>query len=184
MLDIEEIIAAINGLTTAELARIRRHGNLLALGLRCTGDDLIQEAMVAAVTGRRNCRRDLPIVVFLIGAMRSIASAARNSASATRPEVSLDATGTDGKPLVVITDSEPDAEAMALRAEDVAQRIAALEELFADDEPAMLVIWGDLEELSKEEIMSMNDLSETAYDTIRRRIRRKIERRFPNGWIA
>lgn len=99
--------------------------------------------------------------------------------------MSLDATGTDGLPLVPPPVSrEPDVETLWLREEDRSLRIAALEELFADDDDALLMIWADLEETSKEEIKMQHDLNDKAYATIRRRIRRKIEGRFPNGWAA
>ena len=99
--------------------------------------------------------------------------------------MSLDATGTDGLPLIPPPVSrEPDVEALRLRAEDVSLRIAALEELFADDDDALLMVWADLEETPKEEIKMQHDIDDKAYATIRRRIRRKIERRFPDGWTA
>ena len=47
----------------------------------------------------------------------------------------------------------------------------------------MLVMWAELEETPKEEIMAMNDLDATGYATIRRRLRRKINTAFPCGWI-
>ena len=93
--------------------------------------------------------------------MRSIAWNAKVSSRKAGNEISLDATGTDGHPLVVLKCDAPDAETLALRADDMARRITALEDLFTDDEPALLVIMADLDELSKEEIMAMNEMSET-----------------------
>ena len=184
MLDLEEIRSALDGLTQIDLVRLRRAGSKFALALDCTVDDLINEAVFSAYSGSRECRRDLHILVFLIGAMRSIAWNAKVSSRKAEREISLDATGTDGRPLVVLKSNAPDAETQILRAEDMALRIAALDDLFADDEPALLVIMADLDELSKEEIMTMNEMSETTYNSTRTRIRRKMERRFPNGWTA
>ena len=184
MLDLEEIRSALDGLIQIDLVRLRRAGSKFALALDCTVDDLISDAVCSAYSGSRACRRDLPIVTFLIGAMRSIAWNAKVSSRKAGRGVSLDATGTDGRPLVVLKSNAPDAETLILRAEDVALRIAALEDLFADDDPALLVIMADLDELSKEEIMAMNEMSETTYNSTRTRIRRKMERRFPNGWTA
>ncbi|WP_139114811.1 hypothetical protein [Rhizorhabdus dicambivorans] len=184
MFDLEEIRSALDGLTQSDLVRLRRAGSKFALALDCTADDLIGEAVCSAYSGARECRRDLPILVFLVGAMRSIAWNAKVSSRKAGSEISLDATGTDGHPLVVLKCDAPDAETLVLRADDTARRIAALEDLFADDEPALLVIMADLDELSKEEIMVMNEMSETTYNSTRTRIRRKMERRFPNGWTA
>lgn len=185
VLDLEEIRQAIDGLTTVELVRLRKAGRIYAVGLACDVDDLIGEAVAAAIAGNRRCRRDMMIVPFLVGAMRSIASKTRVSAKRAGEVISLDATGTDGRPMVAPPIShEPDVETLWLREEDRKLRIEALEELFADDEDALLMIWADLEETPKEEIKMQHDIDDKAYATIRRRIRRKIERRFPDGWTA
>jgi RNA polymerase sigma-70 factor (ECF subfamily) len=182
--DPDEIRAAFDGLAAIDLARLRRAGRLLALGLACEADDLIGEAVAATLSGARTCPRRMALVPFLIGAMRSIASATRSAACRAEPAVSLDATGTDGRPLVVPIDPEPTAESRLLAAEDKAERIVALENLFADDEQALLMLWATLELTPKEEIMTMNDLDDTAYATIRRRMRRAINGRYPAGWSA
>lgn len=185
VLDLEEMRQAIAGLTTVELVRLRKAGRIYAVGLACDVDDLLGEAVAAAIAGNRRCRRDMMIVPFLVGAMRSIASKTRVSAKRAGEVISLDATGTDGRPMVAPPIShEPDVETLWLREEDRKLRIEALEELFADDEDALLMIWADLEETPKEEIKMQHDIDDKAYATIRRRIRRKIERRFPDGWTA
>ena len=185
VLDLEETRQAIAGLTTVELVRLRKAGRIYAVGIACDADDLLGEAVAAAIAGNRRCRRDMMIVPFLVGAMRSIASKTRVSGKRAGEVMSLDATGTDGLPLVPPPVSrEPDIETLQLREEDRKLRIEALEELFADDDDALLMIWADLEEKSKEEIKMQLDIDDKAYATIRRRIRRRIERRFPNGWTA
>lgn len=181
--DPDEMRAGIDALAAIDLARLRRAGRLLAFGLACEADDLIGEAVAATLSGARTCPRRMALVPFLIGVMRSIASAARGAAQRVET-VALEATGTDGRPLVVPVDPERTAEARLLAAEDKAERIAALENLFADDEQALLMLWADLELTPKEEIMRMNDLDEIAYATIRRRMRRAINRRYPAGWTT
>lgn len=184
VLDLEEIGSAIAGLTEIDLIRMRRAGRSFAWGSAHEVNDLIQEAVVAASTGRRKCPREVSFVKFLINAMRSIASAARETERVAGIDYTLDATGTDGNPIVVPTDVEPDAETVRLRDEDVELRIAELHEIFDDDDEAMLVILALLEHQTKEEIMSSYDFTEKAYDTIRRRIRRKINGRSPNRWTS
>lgn len=181
---LDEMHSIIGGLTTVDLARLRRAGRLFALGLACEGDELISEAIAATLSGARKCPRRMATVPFLIGAMRSIASASRGAAVNVRKVVSLDATGTDGRPIVVLVDSEPTIESRLLAAEEAAQRINALERLFANDEQASLMMLADLEFTPKEEIMNMLDLDDTAYATVRRRMRRAINGRYPAGWTA
>jgi DNA-directed RNA polymerase specialized sigma24 family protein len=180
VLNLEEIGSAIAALSDQDVIRMRRAGKSFAWGSALSGDDLIQEAILAALVGRRKCPREVAVVKFLINAMRSIASAAREAERTAGIDYTLDATGTDGKPVVIPTGIEPDAETVRLRAEDVELRMAELHELFDDDDEAMLVILGLLEGQTKEDIMSTYDFVETAYDTIRRRIRRKMNGRSPN----
>ena len=91
VLDLEEMRQAISGLTTVELVRLRKAGRIYAVGLACDADDLLGEAVAAAIAGNRRCRRDMMIVPFLVGAMRSIASSTcstvtkRGSARPTAP---------------------------------------------------------------------------------------------------
>ena len=184
VLDLDEVRQSIERLTKIDLARLRKAGRIKTLGLGCEADDLIGRAVELAMTGKRQCPRETNFVVFLYNAMRSIASAMRVSPARAKPTVSFDATGTDGRPAIAVASPEPDAETLRLRAEDIAQRIKALEELFADDDEALLMIWADLDDTSKEEIKMQNNLDDKAYATIRRRIRRKIDGRFPNGWSA
>lgn len=182
--DLAEIRPKIDGLRAVDLVRMRKFGVLLALGLDVEADDLISEAVISAWSGNRKCPRSMSVVSFLIGAMRSIASANRVSSKRTASPVSLEATGTDGLPILEIVCPEPSAEERALRDEDIELRVAAIQDLFAEDDEALLVFWADLEGTAKEETMTMNKLDEKAYATIRRRMRRAIDRRFPNGWAA
>jgi RNA polymerase sigma-70 factor (ECF subfamily) len=184
VLDLAEMRRQIDDLSVVDLFRLRKFGKLLALGLDVEADDLIGEAVVSALNGNRKCPRSLRTVSFLMGAMRSIASAIRVTSRRTERAVSLEATGTDGRSVVEIACPDPTAEERALRQEDVNLRAEALEDLFADDEEALLVLWADFEETPKEETIAMNKLDEKAYATIRRRMRRKIDRKFPNGWTA
>lgn len=124
------------------------------------------------------------MVVFLIGVMKSRASWAREGEKASPIKASLSATGTDGRPLHDPPDQTRNAEDWQLAGEDAAARLKALEEIFADDEPALLFVMATLEEMSKEEIKNMLNLTDIDYATVRRRIRRKIDQRFPHGWPA
>ena len=52
------------------------------------------------------------------------------------------------------------------------------------DDEATLFLWAYLDDLPKEEIMTMIGVDMTAYATIRRRVRRTIDAAFPNGWSS
>ncbi|MFN3728057.1 MAG: hypothetical protein ACK4SZ_17330 [Allosphingosinicella sp.] len=182
ILDVSEAHQAFEALTSADLLRLERAGRIYAMGLNCDAGDLLSDAICQTLEGVRNCPREMPLASFLIGVMRSRAWALRQKATSRLQLVSIDAEDAEGRPLVAPASPERNAEEWILAKEDVEARISALEQLFADDEEAMLMMWADLDETPKEEIMAMNDLDATGYATIRRRMRRKINAAFPTGW--
>ena len=61
---------------------------------------------------------------------------------------------------------------------------ACLVSLFEDDEIAQVILEGMMEGIDGEELRELTDLDETAYQSKRRLIRRRIVKRFPNGWMS
>lgn len=183
-LDLAEARQAVESLTSIDLLRLERAGRIYALAVDCDAGDLVGEAICQTLSGVRNCPRELAIMPFLIGAMRSLAWARKQKVKPLPELVSLDATGDRGRVTNEPATAERNAEQQAMLAEDLSALRNALDALFDDDEEAMLFMWADLDELSKEEIMAMNGLDTQAYATIRRRMRRKINAAFPNGWVS
>ena len=181
-LEVSEARRAFEALTTADLLKLERAGRIYAMGLNCDAGDLLGEAIDQTLEGIRNCPREMPLASFLIGVMRSRAWALRQKEAPLSQLVSVDAEDAEGRALVEPASPERTAEEWILAREDVEARISALEDLFTDDDEAVLMMWADLDETPKEEIMAMNDLDATGYATIRRRMRRKINAAFPNGW--
>jgi hypothetical protein len=60
----------------------------------------------------------------------------------------------------------------------------ALVDMFKDDPEADLVLTGLLQDMSREEIQKDCNLTDTEYETIRRRMRRTINKHYPKGWPA
>jgi DNA-directed RNA polymerase specialized sigma24 family protein len=180
--DLAEARQAIESLTSTDLLRLRKAGRQYAFAAGCEADDLLNEAVCQTIEGVRNCPRGMEMVPFLIGVMRSRASARQQK---VEPElVSADATDAEGRFLHEPVETKPNAEELALSREDASARRNALETLFADDEEATLFLWAYLDDLPKEEIMTMIGVDMTAYATIRRRVRRTIDAAFPNGWSS
>jgi len=183
-LDLAEVSERLDCLTTAEYLHLSRAARRFAIGLNCGGDDLVHDAVMQALDGTRRCPRDVPVIVFLIRAMQSRASSLRGRAKTSPVELILDATGTDGRPLFTPASTDRNVEEWRLAKEDFDARVAALEALYADDELALLFLMADMDETPKEEIMAMNNLDRKGYDTVRRRMRRKMDGRFPHGWTS
>ncbi len=181
-LDLAEARQAIERLTSADLLRLRKAGRQYAFAAGCDVDDLLNEAVCQTIAGVRNCPREMAMLPFLIGVMRSRASARQQKVEAEL--VSADATDAEGRLLHEPVESKPNVEELALVREDVSARRNALEALFSDDDEATLFLWAYLDDLSKDEIMTTIGVDVKAYATIRRRVRRTIDAAFPNGWTS
>ena len=180
---VDELRASIGSFGQADHLRLFKAARFYCGGSGFEANDLVQEAFVRALAGTRQCPRNVPVMVFLVGVMRSIVSAGRESI-ALEPEVrSLAATGTDGK-AVDPASNRRTAEEVRLARDDCAARLAALDEMFADDEEAQMVILGDIDGLDAEAIRSMQGWDKNQLATVRRRTRRRIETRFPRGFPA
>lgn len=182
-LTVEEIRAAITTMPANDRIRLLKAARGLAAGTGMESKELLGEAVCRALDRTRTCRRDLPVLVFLIGAMKSIAWAAREAEGNAPAMESLDMTDMGGAVLQLPAPGRTVEEALVAR-EDWSERIEALQTLFADDEQALLVIMGDLDGLPATEIREMAGMDEKTLATVRRRIRRKIENAFPGGWAS
>lgn len=54
--------------------------------------------------------------------------------------------------------------------------------LFDDDPDAQVIVEGDMDDWSAEELRAYTGLSQTAYDSKRRLIRRRLNKAYPGGW--
>jgi DNA-directed RNA polymerase specialized sigma24 family protein len=170
-------------LTTVQKAKLVKAARILVRGTDYEPDELISEAIVRALDGSRSCPRDVDPLAFLYNAMRSIASAAWKARD-LRPKVdSIDAPH-GANVAATLRAADCSAEDKLLAEEDAAGRLKALMDLFEADADALCVVMGDLDELRPEEIRDLCGIDEKAYPTVRRRIRRTIEREFPHGWAS
>jgi DNA-directed RNA polymerase specialized sigma24 family protein len=85
-------------------------------------------------------------------------------------------------PLANIRDSAPTPEQLLLAEDEANQMKAALHSLFDDDPDAELVLLDIFAGLTAGETRADLQLGETEYATIRRRIRRRINQHYPEGW--
>lgn len=179
VLDADELRLALFELGTADVIRLRRAGRLYALGLDCEVHDLLNDAVLGALEGKRRCPRELGIVPFLIGIMRSRASALRDSARRRGVELGLETVAAHGRELAVAAE---DVENDAARADEHDRWLKDIRAAFADDPHALSLLEADLAEWSRSEILKRCALNDIQYATIRRRMRRKMNLLFPKGW--
>lgn len=182
-LSTDEVREAIAALTTADLIRLKRVGAAYAVGIGVEGMEVLNEAVRRTLDGTRNCPSDVPMTVFLVNVMRSMASSGRAKAKEEPMMESMSSTLDDGPAVLEPPSERRNVEEMRLAREDAEGRLRALEDIFRDDDDAQLVLMGDVDEMSADEIRALGAWDEQAYATIRRRIRRKIAARYPQGWV-
>ena len=186
-----DIASAIKVLTPADWARLNRYATyrIRTIGPKAegrTGDDLLQTALVDLLEGTRRWNKDkVGFVKFLIWAMKSISS---NWARGYKEEETLayvldvkkdSQEGETIGPLDHIADVGPDSRQLVLN-EEVRQSdrelLEAIDQLFKDDEKARMVIEAWEEGYDPPVVRELWRLSQKDYDTIVRRIRRRVDR--------
>lgn len=172
----DQVRDALGELSTADLYRIAEYGRFYGMPDRRLALDVVADAIRQALAGERTCPVDVPIKTFLRNAMRSLIWTNRNKK--TMPEVSLDAIVDAG---FDPASSGRHGEETLIAKEEVQSMVNELENLFADDEDAQLVVMGDLDQMSAEDIRSMKGWSDTELATIRRRVRRTCAKARPHG---
>lgn len=171
-----EIADAIQALSDADWIRLRKVANAYSRGRSIEAEDLLQEAMRRALDGGRNCPAHVGVVKFLAEVMRSIAHAAKETA-AHQPQLVPVANHSTAETAVDPPDPAPGAE------ENLQgnQEIVAILALFDDDETAQIILEGMMEGMRGEELKELTDLDETAYQSKRRLIRRRITKGLTEG---
>lgn len=178
-----EIAAAIRAFTPAQWARLHRVAAHYAIGRPMEADDLLQEAFRLALDGERECPVAVDAVRFLAEAMRSVANGELKKAKRRPTLVPRPPPGRPETPVPDPPDPSPNAEqqreAMESEAEEDAHRERQRQQiigLFADDIAAQVIVEGLLEGTRGEDLRACTDLDQTAYQSKRRLIRRRIEK--------
>ncbi len=161
-----DVADAIRALSDADLVRLRALARLRARGLPgLDWPDLLNEAIARALDGSRRWPPDVSLLPFLAGIMRSIGHDHRRRLAQERA-------WRDGSVPVAV---DPE-EAVAAR-----QALNAIFALFRDDEVVLSIVRGLAHGRSAAEIRARHGLSDTAYASARKRLRRALLRLAPEG---
>jgi len=151
-----EILEAVKTLTAQHKTALVKLAKVYAMKTSFGHEDLLQEACMRVLDGRREWPRNVAVVPFLAGVMRSIAwdwQAERYHESAK------------------VDDIVYEDQAAAARID--ARKIIAL---FDDDPIAQKMIIALLDGARGEELRKLSGLTKTEYESKRVKIRRRIER--------
>ena len=157
-------------LTLTDLLRLKAIARLHAWGLPpdMGWTDLLQEALLRLLQGSRRPPPGIPTVTFVAGIMRSI------KAEQWR-RLCREAPLPGGLAAIAETESDPAPDPERCLA--ARQELLAIYDLFAEDPAAMQILHGLGAGLTAEEIRAANGLSQTDYDSTRKRMRRSLLRK-------
>lgn len=177
----DEIASAIRALPAADWARLKRVARYYSAGRPIEAEDLLQEALTRAVD-TRNCPAYVDVVKFLAEAMRSIAHGESEKVENRLLLVPVPKTGEQSAKVLAVRDPAPSPEASLISEEAAAGIRRALLALFDDDPQARDIVEGTMAEMTADELRALTGLDQTAYDSKRKLIRRRIDKAFPQGW--
>ena len=167
----DEVAAALAELSTVDSARLAQLARLRCLGaVGLEWRDLLHEAFIRVLDGRRRWPRDVPFVAFVAQSMRSIASETRQADLVEFGALGEHESGDEQGIANVLarTDITPERE-MAGR-----QMLLEIEALFAGDAIGLAVLEGMARGDSAGEVQAQLGLDPTAYASTLRRIRRRL----------
>lgn len=177
----DEIASAVRLLTAADWARLKLVARKYAAGRPIESDDLLQEAMQRAIDGRV-CPAHVDVVKFLAEAMRSIAHGETEKAEHRLALVPVAKTGDYPAEALAVADPKQSVEERMMSEQNAAVFRRDMLALFDDDPQARDILEGTMEDMTAEELRELTGLSQTAYDSKRRLIRRRIDKAYPQGW--
>jgi len=169
----EDIRQALLALTQEESLRLRSYAQwrLRGLGRKAQGmvaDDLLQEAIVATLDGRRGWKEGVSLFQHLIGTLRSISSRLRAKKYEEYLESEIVTSGDERLMDLDVTTMNPQ------RILEAKEQLAEVMRPFEDDLQALKVLKHLSAGLSAKEIQSELIISQQEYCAIAKRIRRKL----------
>jgi len=188
----QEIYEAIQKLTEGQRLRIRKAARFLIPRTDFSApDELINETLDRFLSGSRTWPRHVEFATCLINAMRSVANGSREQL-AGRPEIAESsllpsATGDANDvvgPVAVALDEGATPEDVIAREQRIlhqAELLRRIQDHFKDDDEIQWIFMGLEDGWSAIEVLEQSGMNRTQYETARRRLRRQLDRFFPEG---
>ncbi|PPC97973.1 MAG: hypothetical protein CTY35_06470 [Methylotenera sp.] len=174
VLTISEIKVGLDAFTEAKWIKLGRAANNLCRGLPFEGADLLHIVICKALEGKRKCPRNLPIEVFIYGAMESLVDAYIKKRKSDPMELTIHAF--DNEDILEQVDilhsniDTPEEEVIAT------QTLQIIKELFEGDERSSRILVHQMDNLSPTEIQELMNLTPVEYASALKAIRRKYEK--------
>lgn len=167
-----ELHAALDALSVGDKLKLFAAERALRSGTGFSEKELFQEAYCRVFLGERHCPHNVPLIAFLIMSMKSIASHEREKRKARQRDETED----------LIEDSalSPEEQLIAHEKEITCEDIFGH---FDDDEEAQLVLLGWSDDLRGKALREATGLDQAGLDYAIKRIRRKMNKVYPNGGL-
>lgn len=178
----EQVVAAVDGLTDLDRARLAKVELRHLTGTDFAPGDLVQEAVCAAIFEEKTCPHTTPFVAFLAQSMRNIASRRRKG---LKRHVPIAGGATQDETDDDLKDDTPGAEDQVIQAEQerrAAEVWAVLGPLYAVDEEVSLILLGWEEDMRGKELREFAGVTQDRLDYLIKKIRRIAAKHYPEGW--
>jgi DNA-directed RNA polymerase specialized sigma24 family protein len=183
-LDYGQVVAAVDGLTDLDRARLAKVEQRHLDGTDFAAGDLVQEAICAALFEKKKCPHTTPFIAFLAQSMRNIAGRRRKRLKRQVP-IAGGATQDEADDESDLKDDAPGAEDQIIRAERekrAAEVCAVLEPHYSVNEEVSLVLLGWEEDMRGRELREFAGVTQDRLDYIIKKIRRIAAKNYPKGW--
>lgn len=174
---------AIRSLSDVDCLRLREAAKLLSRPTRYSPEELINLTLFKALAGDRQYKPEINFISFLVMTMKSLVSSDCKS-QRRHPVTSLDAKSevSDRALQEKLQDPYPSPEDVIETEENLTLIKQSILVLFDDNLVAQTVVEGIMEEMPPIEIQEVTGLDQKGYASMRRLIRRRIDKAFPKGW--
>lgn len=169
VLSVDEVKEILGSLTEAKWIKLGISAENLCWGLAIEGQDLLQLAFRKALEGKRKCPRELPVEIFIYGAMKSLVDAYLRKRK--RDPLHLAVAMTEEEDSLNITDLQPtiDTPEEMMKAKQI---LTEIDRVLKDDEA--MVVMAQLDGYDPQQIQELVGLTSTQYASTLRSIRRKV----------
>ncbi|MBL8517570.1 MAG: hypothetical protein SF172_04420 [Burkholderiales bacterium] len=179
---LQEVQNALDRLTDAQLHQLDRIARFQVFCYpQLSGEDLLSEAWVRILSGKRNWPRGVAFMAFVYGVLRSIADDWRDEEDARleSPTADLPADFSGDTPdianLAVAGNTDPE------RALQVARFLNTVQDEFVQTDDDLSFLLGTMEGRTALETQTQYQLTPQAFDAARKRWERWLEQHYPEG---
>lgn len=171
-----EVECALRNLTDEDIYRLEKAALFLVGNNSITNPrKILRETIKSALSGDRHWCTEVKFMTFLQQALRSNADNYHKKQRRMYRLLKAGNVGDEGK--------SPEEKLLMYEHEVlVKKRYDEVWKIFKDDNVVESIFLGREEEMKPQEIMDTFDISKTEYNSALRRIRRKISKKFPDGW--